>query len=148
MQIDIATSTDIPSLSELLSILFSQEVEFTPNPQAQTRGLERIISDPNVGAVLVAREGNRVVGMVNLLFTVSTAIGEKVAWLEDMVVAPQVRGMGIGSELLSHAISFARAQGCKRITLLTDSTNALGQRFYKKHGFVASSMVPMRLFLE
>ena len=148
MQIDIATSTDIPSLSELLSVLFSQEVEFTPNPQAQARGLERIIRDPNVGAVLVAREENRVVGMVNLLFTVSTAIGEKVAWLEDMVVSPRVRGMGIGSELLSQAISFARAQGCKRITLLTDSTNELGQRFYKKHGFVASSMVPMRLFLE
>lgn len=147
MQIEKATPADIPALSELLSALFSQEAEFTPNSEAQAKGLNQIIGNPEVGAVLVAREDGQVVGMVNLLFTVSTALGEQVALLEDMIVSSQARGTGIGSELLDQAISFARAQGCKRITLLTDLDNESAQRFYGKKGFVVSSMVPMRLSL-
>ena len=83
--------------------------------------------------------------MVNLLFTVSTAIGERVAILEDMIVSPVARGSGIGSGLLTYAISFARLSGVKRITLLTDSENTSAQRFYGKHGFSKSSMIPLRL---
>jgi GNAT superfamily N-acetyltransferase len=136
---------DIAVLSDLLSVLFSQEVEFTPNPEVQQKGLTRIITDPRVGTVLIAREADHIVGMVNLLFTISTALGERVALLEDMVVSPEVRGTGIGAKLLSEAISLARERGCKRITLLTDRSNEAAQRFYAKQGFVLSSMVPMRL---
>ena len=147
MLVETATAADIPALDGLLSVLFSQEVEFTPNPEAQQRGLARIIGDPEVGAVLVARQGDQIVGMVNLLFTISTALGERVALLEDMVVFPAGRGMGAGTKLLSEAITYSRVQGCKRITLLTDRSNESAQRFYAKQGFVVSSMVPMRLSL-
>jgi GNAT superfamily N-acetyltransferase len=147
MQIHVATSEDIPALSELLSVLFSQEAEFTPDDEAQRRGLARILGDPESGVVLVAKDGELVLGMVNLLFTVSTAFGERVALLEDMVVSPRIRGGGVGSVLLQHAISVARASGCKRVTLLTDRSNTSAQRFYGKHGFTASTMLPMRLVL-
>lgn len=145
MHIEKATSGDIPTLSKLLSVLFLQEAEFIPNPEAQSRGLARIVNNPEVGAVLLAREGAEVLGMVSLLFTVSTALGERVALLEDMIVFSQSRGAGIGTQLLAQAISFARTQGCKRITLLTDRSNEAAQRFYGKQGFVVSSMIPMRL---
>lgn len=144
MQIEAATPEDIPALCALLSALFAQEAEFTPDAAAQARGLAMIIGDPRVGSVLVARRDGEVVGMVNLLFTVSTALGERVALLEDMVVAPSVRGAGVGSALLTAAIDFARAQRCPRITLLTDRVNADAQRFYARHGFTASDMLPMR----
>lgn len=147
MLIEKATQADIPALSNLLSVLFSQEVAFTPNTEAQCKGLAQIINNAEVGAVLVARQDGQVVGMVNLLFTVSTALGERVAILEDMVVSSAGRGAGIGTKLLAEAISFARAQGCKRITLLTDRTNESAQSFYGKQDFVVSSMVPMRLSL-
>jgi GNAT superfamily N-acetyltransferase len=86
--------------------------------------------------------------MVNLLYTVSTALGDRVALLEDMVVSPNVRGSGVGSRLLEQAIQLARLDGCKRITLLTDRANEPAQRFYQKHGFVSSVMVPLRLSLS
>jgi GNAT superfamily N-acetyltransferase len=147
MHIEKATSADIPALSELLSALFSQEEEFTPNPEAQSKGLTQIINHPEAGAVLLARQGGQVVGMANLLFTVSTALGERVALLEDMVVSSSARRAGVGTRLLAEAISFSRSQGCKRITLLTDRANEAAQRFYGRQGFVASNMVPMRLSL-
>jgi len=147
MRIDAATAADIPALSQLLAALFSQEAEFTPDPETQARGLAQIITDPAVGVVLVAKDGELVVGMVNLLYTVSTALGERVALLEDMIVSSEIRGSGVGSQLLKRAIAVARSNGCRRITLLTDRSNESAQRFYKKHGFELSNMVPFRLFL-
>lgn len=147
MVVEKATATDIPALTDLLAALFSQEAEFSPDREAQRRGLTRIIENSETGLVLVARQNGRVVGMANLLFTISTALGERVALLEDMVVAPANRGAGIGTKLLSEAISVARSQNCRRITLLTDRSNEFAQRFYAKQGFAVSSMIPMRLLL-
>jgi GNAT superfamily N-acetyltransferase len=146
-RIDTATREDIPRLTELLTILFTQEADFTPDPARQTAGLQRIIDDPATGQILVLREHAIIVGMVNLLYTISTALGERVAILEDMVVDPAHRGGGIGSRLLNGAIEHARQQGCRRITLLTDRVNSDAIRFYERHGFQLSEMVPLRLLL-
>lgn len=148
VQIMPATATDIPELSQLLTLLFSQEADFTPDQTAQNRGLAQIIGDPATGLILVARQSGQIVGMVNLLYTVSTALGGRVALLEDMVVTPSARGFGVGSQLLDYAIKSARQHGCKRITLLTDRLNGPAQRFYQKHGFGRSAMVPLRLALD
>lgn len=148
MQITPANTSDIPALCDLLGILFSQEADFKPNHEAQSLGLARIISSPEIGHIVVARQDNQIIGMVNLLFTISTALGDRVALLEDMVVSPNARGSGVGSRLLEQAIQFASLNGCKRITLLTDSTNESAQRFYQKHGFGFSAMIPLRLSLS
>jgi ribosomal protein S18 acetylase RimI-like enzyme len=146
--ISAATLEDVPALCELLARLFTQEADFKPDAQKQARGLKLIISDPSRGQLFALRTGNRVVGMVSLLLTVSTAEGGEVFWLEDLIVADEFRGRGFGSELLRHAIEFARQQGVPRITVLTDLENKPAQRLYKRHGFKASAMTPMRLWLE
>lgn len=94
------------------------------------------------------RERETLLGMVNLLFAVSTALGGRVAIFEDMVVRPDHRGSGAGSMLLQSAIAFAKASGCLRITLLTDRTNHSTIRFYQRHGFALSEMIPLRLLLS
>ncbi len=149
MRIETATATDIPALSALLSVLLSQEAEFRPDEAAQQRGLHAIIEDPAIGQILLARDDNGVVvGMVSLLFSISTALGARVALLEDMVVSPQARNAGLGSQLLQAAIAQARHLGCRRITLLTDLDNLGAQRFYARHGFSGSPMTPLRLLLD
>ena len=147
MKIAPATQADIPALAALLSELFTQEVEFSPDTDAQLRGLARIIGNPATGMILVAKNGDAVLGMANILFTVSTALGAQVAILDDFVVTANARGGGIGGKLLEQAIAVARRNGCKRITLMTDRVNEAAQRLYARHGFVASSMVPFRLSL-
>jgi GNAT superfamily N-acetyltransferase len=147
MHIATATLLDVPALSGLLSELFSQETEFTSNPDAQSRGLSLIITNPELGTVLVAKDDSAILGMVNILFTVSTALGGRVAILEDMIVSAHARRAGIGGRLLEQAINVARAAGCKRITLLTDQANESAQRFYGRYGFLLSPMIPLRLAL-
>lgn len=142
-----AVAADLPQLAELLGLLFTQEAEFAPAAAKQRAALERILGDPAVGRIYVAREGTRVLAMASLLSTVSTAEGGKAAWLEDFVVRPEQRGRGIGTVLARHAIARARADGVLRISLLTDASNAGAQRLYRKLGFSESTMRPMRLRL-
>jgi GNAT superfamily N-acetyltransferase len=142
-----ATLDDIPQLCELLALLFAQEAEFAPDHSKQAAGLREIITQPKVGRILILREGGAVIAMVNLLFTVSTALGGRVAMLEDMIVHPAHRGSGAGSRLLQGAVEYVRYEGCLRITLLTDRDNDAAQGFYQHHGFEPSAMLPMRLSL-
>lgn len=145
MEIRQASSTDIPQLCVLLNSLFTQEAEFSPDTERQAIGLGAIIEGDGIGDILVAVEAGEIIGMVNLLYTISTALGSRVAILEDMIIAPAYRGLGMGSILLEQAIDFAKNKGCKRITLLTDSDNERAQQFYQKHGFELSSMNAYRL---
>jgi len=146
--ITIATESDIPDLVKLLTILFKQEKEFEENPDLERKGLHAIISDPKIGMIIVAKEEQKIVGMVNLLFTHSTALGARVAILEDMIVSITSRAKGVGSKLMSRAIQLAKAQQCARITLLVDQDNIQAQHFYEHFGFKGSSMIPYRLMIE
>jgi GNAT superfamily N-acetyltransferase len=143
-----ATPSDLTDMVSLLGQLFAQEAEFSPDPAAQARGLQMILDAPDTGLLLIAREGPVAVGMVGLLFTFSTALGARVALLEDMVVTAGLRNAGAGSALLQEALRQARAAGCKRVTLLTDDINTAAQRFYARHGFVPSPMLPLRCLLD
>lgn len=143
-----ALRADIPALCQLLAILFGQEAEFQADQAVQEAALNLLFDQSELGTLLVARDGARPVGMVSLLYTVSTALGGRVALLEDMVVHPDYRNRAVGSGLLSHAVAVAHEQGCRRITLLTDRDNSAAQGFYRRQGFGLSEMVPMRLLLE
>jgi len=138
---------DIPQLCALLAELFAQEADFTPDAERQRRGLRLILDNPECGRVYCASQAGIVIGMVSILFTVSTAEGSRAAWLEDMVVDPAWRGHGIGRRLLQHALDEARLAGCTRITLLTDDDNHKAMRLYGRAGFERSAMVPFRLKL-
>jgi GNAT superfamily N-acetyltransferase len=145
--IEPAISEDLDELSSLLGELFSEESDFRPDKDKQLRGLRLIFEQPNRGRVFVLRRERSIVGMINLLFTISTAEGGFVILLEDLVVHKEYRGHGYGSMLLDYAIEFARQKNFRRITLLTDRPELRSQSFFRKHGFYESPMLPMRLLL-
>jgi len=145
--IEPATEADLDELSEMLGGLFSQEGDFRPDKEKQLRGLRLIFEQPSRGRVFVLRQNGAIVGMINLLFTISTAEGGFVILLEDLVIHQQYQGKGYGSKLLQHAIDFAKQKNFLRITLLTDRPENLAQEFFRHHDFVESSMIPMRLWI-
>lgn len=142
-----ACAADLGAMVELLGFLFKQEMDFVPSATKQRRALQAILAQPSVGRLFVLTRGQSVLGMVSLLFTVSTAEGGKAAWLEDLVVRPEQRGHGLGTRLLRAAVDWARKEGITRITLLTDATNAGARALYLRHGFSVSAMQPLRLHL-
>ncbi len=148
MQTTKATLEDIPQLCRLLDSLFEQEVEFKPDEEAQVRGLKAILSNSEIGHILVIKEASEVLGMVNLLYTISTALGARVGILEDMVISKDHRSQALGSELIRSTIDLAKENGCKRLTLLTDADNTSAHRFYTEKGFDHSSMIPFRINID
>jgi GNAT superfamily N-acetyltransferase len=145
--IEPATEADLDELSEMLGELFAQEGDFRPDKEKQLRGLRLIFEQPSRGRVFVLRQNGAIVGMINLLFTISTAEGGFVIVLEDLVVHKKYQGKGYGRRLLQHAIDFAKQKNFLRVTLLTDRPENVAQEFFRHHGFVESSMIPMRLWI-
>src|SRR6058998_3726518 len=145
--IEPATEADLDELSQMLGELFAQESDFRPDRDNQLRGLRLIFEQPSRGRVFVLRREGAIVGMINLLFTISTAEGGFVILLEDLVVHKQFQQQGYGSKLLQHAIDFAKQKNFLRVTLLTDRPENVAQEFFRRHGFVESSMIPMRLWI-
>ena len=71
--IEPATEADLDELSQMLGDLFAQESDFRPDKEKQLRGLRLIFEQPSRGRVFVLRRNGAIVGMINLLFTISTA---------------------------------------------------------------------------
>ena len=147
-RIEAATLEDLPQLVGMLMDLFEMEGDFEPNYAKQEQGLRLILEQPNRGRIFVLRNDNTLMGMVNVLFTISTAEGGLVLVLEDFFVHPAHRGHGFGTRLLNAVLDFARDKDFKRITLLTDKISEESQRFFTRHGFGHSTMIPMRMRLQ
>jgi hypothetical protein len=79
ISVRLAHINDVPRLCELLFLLFTQEADFQPDDEKQSRALRLIIEQPEVGRILCAIEGDTIVGMVSLLYTISTAEGGRAA---------------------------------------------------------------------
>ena len=144
-EITIACITDLPELVVLLNDLFTQDIEFVPDWEKQKNGLEAILINPEIGEILVLKGDGKILGMVSLLYSVSTALGGKVAILEDMIIHQDYRKQGFGKELLGEAIRFSKERNCLRLTLLTDFNNDPAISFYQQFEFKKSDMIPMRL---
>jgi len=146
--IDQASHEDLAAMAGLLAELFAQEHDFHPDAGRQLAGLNLILDNPALGRLFVVRVDGEVVAMANVLITISTAEGGRVAILEDVIVRERQRGLGIGRRLVEHVLDWARQEGMTRITLLTDHDNVAGQAFYARQGFRPSSMRVMRMSLN
>jgi GNAT superfamily N-acetyltransferase len=147
-RIEPATIDDLPRLVDLTMALFELEEDFKPNRSKQERGLRAILEQPSRGRIFVVRTDFEIIGMVNVLFTISTAMGGFVILLEDVIIHPDFRGQGYGTRLVEYVIDFAKRKDFKRITLLTDKISEESQRFFQRLSFVHSHMIPMRLTFE
>lgn len=148
VRVEPAAIDDLPQLVQLVEELTEKLGEFSSDPVAHERGLALILEQPQRGRIFVLRNDDRVFGMVNLLFTISTAMGGLVILMEDFVIHPSHRGQGYGAMLLDYVADFARKKGFKRITLLTGKMGAESQNFFKKEGFEYSNMIPMRRVID
>jgi GNAT superfamily N-acetyltransferase len=148
LRVEPATIEDLPALTELVHSLMELQPDFTPARVSHEKGLRLILEEPNRGRILVLRNDERIIGMVNLLFTISTAIGGFALIMEDVIVHPDHRGQGHGSLLVDHVIEFAEQRGFKRITLLADKLSSQSQAFFQTHGFEFSHLIPMRRIVE
>jgi len=71
---------------------------------------------------------------------------EQTAKLRILLVDPSARGLGLGDDLVSTCMEFARAAGYSRMQLWTNDVLVAPRRVYLRHGFVLTEQAPHHSF--
>ena len=75
-----------------------------------------------------------------------TYVGGLMCVVESVRVRSDLRGRGLGHELMQHVLDLARSRGAARVELTTNAQRTRAQEFYRGLGFVASH-VGMKYYL-
>jgi GNAT superfamily N-acetyltransferase len=131
----VAPATDA-DLDEVLPLLAGYQRFYTGESQSDERNrafLRRFLGE--AGRLLVARDGaGRAVGFANLYWTFSSTTAEEHVHLNDLFVAGDVRGGGIGAALIEASRSVARERGSRTLSWQTALDNRVAQRLYERTG--------------
>ena len=93
-----------------------------------------LLSEDN-SYILVAEIEGIVVGFVNFT-TRKTILHRGLSGLiDELTIAKNHRGKGIGRQLLSSAIEKSRQLGCCEVEVSTEKTNIKAREFYRQCGF-------------
>lgn len=134
-----ANSNDLQAMADLIAELFVIEDDFVIDTDKQSRGLQLLLQNHDA-IILVAETSNRVIGMISMQSLISTAMGERVGLIEDMIVTHEFRRIGVGRLLLHSMIENANSLGYGRIALGADRRNDSAIAFYQTFGFEISNM--------
>jgi ribosomal protein S18 acetylase RimI-like enzyme len=111
-------------------------------PPLTAEALKQIVSwDGN--RLLIARDGDQVVGMLTLvMFPIPTGLR---AWIEDVVVDEAARGQGAGAALTEEAVRLAGAAGARTVDLTSRPSRQAANRLYERLGFEARDTKAYRI---
>ncbi len=135
-QVRPARDTDVERIRELIIELAEYE-RAADRVRATPEQLQQALFGPDPSAsALVAERHGRVVGFALYFRTFSTWEGLPGLYLEDLYVAPEERGSGLGRALLSSIAEIATAAGYARFewSVLDWNTPSIG--FYRSLGAV------------
>ncbi|MEJ2789950.1 MULTISPECIES: GNAT family N-acetyltransferase [unclassified Pseudoxanthomonas] len=123
---------------DVVARLFDQYRGFygQPSDPALARDFIRERMERDESVILLAWVDDAAVGFTQLYPAFSSVSASRVWILNDLLVLPEARRMGVARALLSSAAEFARADGALRLELETDHDNASAQALYRAMGWV------------
>jgi len=131
-----ATSADFAALLPMVREL--QVHEHLPAPGKEVeKALRDLLADDRLGCVLLAEQEGRPVGYTVLGFGYSLEFHGRDAFVDELYVAEEARGAGIGSLLLDAAEMACRARGIKALHLESGHGNPRATALYERRGFKA-----------
>ncbi|CAM03453.1 acetyltransferase (GNAT) family protein [Saccharopolyspora erythraea NRRL 2338] len=130
----VITTADVRDAGEVMTVqraAYVSEAQLYDNPHfsALREPIEEIREAIAAGEVLVAKAGTRIVGAVR-----GTRQGEE-CHVGRLVVAPDMRGRGIGAALL-RAVEARNRPEVRRFVLFTGDRSVANIRLYLKAGYL------------
>lgn len=107
-----------------------------------SRSFEEFLGGTPFGDAFIFEEEGKVIGYGVLAYTYSQEAGGKVVWLEEIYVAKEYRGRGLGSEFIDFVLESIPA---KRYRLETEPENEAAARLYIRKGFELFEYVNYRM---
>ncbi|MDP8943157.1 MAG: GNAT family N-acetyltransferase [Actinomycetota bacterium] len=130
---------DAPEVARLLHDFNTEFSDPTPGVAALTDRARRLLAEGEI-TVLLAGEGPD--GLALLRLRPSLWNDTLDAHLEELYVAPERRGQGIGRALLDAAMDAARQAGAGRIDLGTSEADTAAMALYESSGFTDRERPP------
>jgi ribosomal protein S18 acetylase RimI-like enzyme len=123
-------------IDELLPLMraYCAFYETEPDDEGLRTMLRTLISDPAQGAVFVAANDGRPVGIATLDWKWSSLKASRVGYLEDLFVDPYARGRGIADALIEACAARCRDQGLSAMQWQTAPDNRRAQAVYNRTG--------------
>jgi GNAT superfamily N-acetyltransferase len=91
------------------------------------------------GTLVVGERGGRIVATYQIAFLHGLSLrGARRAQIEAVRVVADLRGRGIGADLMADAEARARTAGCRLLQLTTNKARARAHAFYDRLGFTPS----------
>ena len=132
-----------PEVVNVLQRLLPQLSQSAAPPSLE---LTRKIVESDSSHLLLAREGNSILGMLTLvIFPIPSGVR---AWIEDVVVDEAGRGRGVGELLNRFAIELAKQEGARTVDLTSRSSREAANRLYQRIGFQPRATNIYRLEIE
>ena len=135
LRVEAATPADFPRIAELTAGVYRDE---RLAPEEYQRELRDVAGRAERAELLVARDGETVVGSVALVlageFGEITDSDDEAAF-RMLVVDPAARARGIGELLVRACLDLARSVGKRRMVLSTDPKMVAAHRLYERLGF-------------
>lgn len=146
----LATESDLAAIVRLLAgdpLGSIREKLEDPLPRTYLSAFHRIQKSPGNNLIVATSDDGLVRGCLQLTITAGFARKGMIrATIEGVRITSELRGSGVGTKVIDHAISEARAAGCGLVQLTTDRSRTGAQQFYERLGFVPSH-VGMKLML-
>jgi len=129
-----ASPADEAAFVPLMRALY--EHEGLPFREAALRApLRKLLAEPTLGGAWLAFEGSAAVGYALATWGFSTEMGGRFLFLDELLVALDRRGRGIGTRFLALLEEYARAGGGFAVRLEVGETNARARRLYAAAGY-------------
>ncbi|AHF70269.1 MULTISPECIES: GNAT family N-acetyltransferase [Pseudomonas] len=93
---------------------------------------QRILDPAETTHSALAWLDGKAVGMVNFIYHRSNWSIKNACYLQDLIVAPEQRGTGIGRRLIEHVYATAKANDCDKVHWLTHETNTTAIQLYER----------------
>jgi ribosomal protein S18 acetylase RimI-like enzyme len=116
-------------------------------PLLTKEALEEIVNSPAT-VLFVARDADAGTILGSLTLVVFSAPTGPRAWIEDVVVATETRGRGVGAALVHEANRRAGAEGSRTVDLTSRPSREAANRLYVRLGFVRRETNVYRKTLE
>lgn len=140
-EVTTVTPEVLDALRALLPELSSSAPLLTPE------ALEEIVASPAT-VLFVARDGADGAILGSLTLVVFSAPTGPRAWIEDVVVATETRGRGVGAALVREANVRAGAAGSRTVDLTSRPSRQAANRLYVRLGFALRQTNVYRKTLE
>ncbi len=145
MKITVVREDDLRDLLPLMRA-YSEFYEVPPD-DARLLGIARmLVEQPEEGVQFIARdEDGTALGFATVYMTWETLDAGRLAVMNDLFVAPEARGRGLGAALIEECRRFAGERRAGKLAWQTAPDNEVAQRLYERVGAEREQWIDYKL---